>query len=38
MNNPRGVFQIEEVLEKRLSQDSVDIIALEKEIELRRTI
>lgn len=38
MNNLRCVFQIEEVLEKRLSQDSVDVIALEKAIEIRRTI
>jgi metal-dependent HD superfamily phosphatase/phosphodiesterase len=42
MNNPAGVFQIEEVLEKKLEtsgiQDLVDVIALEKGVKLRRTI
>jgi metal-dependent HD superfamily phosphatase/phosphodiesterase len=42
MNNPAGVFQIEEVLEKKVKtsgiQDLVNIIALEKGIEIRRTI
>jgi metal-dependent HD superfamily phosphatase/phosphodiesterase len=42
MNNPAGVFQIEEVLEKKLEtsgiEDLVDVIALEKGIEIRRTI
>lgn len=42
MNNPAGVFQIEEVLEKKMKtsgiQDLVDVIALEKGIEIRRTI
>jgi metal-dependent HD superfamily phosphatase/phosphodiesterase len=41
MNNPAGVFQIEEVLEKKYQtsglQDLVDIIALEKGIEIRRS-
>ncbi|MCJ7614762.1 phosphohydrolase, partial [Candidatus Bathyarchaeota archaeon] len=41
MNNPAGVFQIEEVLERKLKtsgiQDLVDIIALEKGIQIRRT-
>jgi len=40
MNNPAGVFQIEEVMEKKLQtsgiQDLVDIIALEKGIQIRR--
>jgi metal-dependent HD superfamily phosphatase/phosphodiesterase len=42
MNNPAGVFQIEEVLEKKVEtsgiQELVDIIALEKGVEIRRTI
>ena len=41
MNNPAGVFQIEEVLEKKLNTsgiaDLVDIIALEKGIQIRRS-
>jgi len=41
MNNPAGVFQIEEVLERKLKtsgiQDLVDIIALDKGIQIRRT-
>jgi len=41
MNNPAGVFQIEEVLEKKLKtsgiQDFVDVIALEKGIQIRRS-
>jgi len=40
MNNPAGVFQIEEVLEKKLKtsgiQDLVDVIAVEKGIQIRR--
>lgn len=42
MSNPAGVFQIEEVLEKKLNtsgiQDLVDVIALDKGIEIRRTV
>jgi len=42
MNNPAGVFQIEEVLEKKLLtsgiQDLVDIIALENGIQIKRSI
>jgi len=41
MNNPAGVFQIEEVLERKLKtsgiQDFVDVIALEKGIQIRRS-
>ncbi len=41
MNNPAGVFQIEEVLEKKLKtsgiQDLVDVIAVEKGVQIRRT-
>ena len=41
MNNPAGVFQIEEVLEKKLKtsgiQDLVDIIALENGVQIRRS-
>jgi len=41
MNNPAGVFQIEEVLEKKLKtssiQDLVNVIALEKGIQIRRS-
>jgi metal-dependent HD superfamily phosphatase/phosphodiesterase len=41
MNNPAGVFQIEEVLEKKYKtsglEDLVDIIALEKGVEIRRS-
>ena len=41
MNNPAGVFQIEEVLDRKLKtsgiQDLVDVIALEKGIQIRRT-
>jgi metal-dependent HD superfamily phosphatase/phosphodiesterase len=41
MNNPAGVFQIEEVLEKKLNTsgiaDLVDIIALEKGVQIRRS-
>ena len=41
MNNPAGVFQIEEVLDKKLKtsgiQDLVDVIALEKGIQIRRS-
>jgi metal-dependent HD superfamily phosphatase/phosphodiesterase len=40
MNNPAGVFQIEEVLEKKLEtsgiQDLVDVIAVEKGVQIRR--
>jgi metal-dependent HD superfamily phosphatase/phosphodiesterase len=40
MNNPAGVFQIEEVLEKKLQTsgitDLVDVIALEKGVQIRR--
>ena len=40
MNNPAGVFQIEEVLEKKLEtsgiQDLVDVIALERGVQIRR--
>nr|AHM02023.1 metal dependent phosphohydrolase [uncultured miscellaneous Crenarchaeota group] len=41
MDNPAGVFQIEEVLERKLKtsgiQDLVDVIALERGIQIRRT-
>ncbi|MCW4015718.1 MAG: phosphohydrolase [Candidatus Bathyarchaeota archaeon] len=41
MNNPAGVFQIEEVLEKKIQtsgiQHLVDVIALEKGIQIRRS-
>lgn len=41
MNNPAGVFQIEEVLEKKLEtsgiKDLVEVIALEKGIQIRRS-
>ena len=41
MNNPAGVFQIEEVLEKKLEtsgiEDLVDVIALDKGIQIRRS-
>jgi metal-dependent HD superfamily phosphatase/phosphodiesterase len=41
MDNPAGVFQIEEVLERKLKtsgiQDLVDVIAVEKGIQIRRT-
>jgi len=41
MTNPAGVFQIEEVMEKKVQtsgiQDLVDIIALEKGIQIRRS-
>jgi len=41
MNNPAGVFQVEEVLERKLKtsgiQDLVDVIALEKGIQIRRS-
>ena len=40
MDNPAGVFQIEEVLEKKLEssgiQDLVDVIALERGVQIRR--
>ena len=40
MNNPAGVFQIEEVLEKKLKtsgiENLVDVIALEKGVQIRR--
>jgi len=40
MNNPAGVFQIEEVLEKKLEtsgiQDLVEVVALEKGVQIRR--
>jgi metal-dependent HD superfamily phosphatase/phosphodiesterase len=40
MDNPAGVFQIEEVLEKKLEtsgiQDLVEVIALEKGVQIRR--
>ncbi|MEJ2241532.1 MAG: phosphohydrolase, partial [Candidatus Bathyarchaeota archaeon] len=40
MNNPAGVFQIEEVLEKKLATSGignfVDVIALEKGVQIRR--
>ncbi len=42
MDNPAGVFQIEEVLEKKIQtsgiEDLVEVIALEKGIEIRRTV
>jgi len=41
MNNPAGVFQVEEVLERKLKtsgiQDFVDVVALEKGIQIRRS-
>jgi len=41
MTNPAGVFQIEEVLERKIRtsgiQDLVEVIALEKGIQIRRT-
>ena len=41
MTNPAGVFQIEEVLERKIKtsgiQDLVEVIALEKGIQIRRT-
>ena len=41
MDNPAGVFQIEEVMERKLKtsgiQDLVDIIAVEKGIQIQRT-
>ena len=41
MNNPAGVFQIEEVLEKKLKtsgiEDLVEVIALEKGVQIRRS-
>ena len=41
MSNPAGIFQIEEVLEKKLNTsgitDLVDVIALEKGIQIRRS-
>ena len=41
MNNPAGVFQIEEVLERKLKtsgiQDLVDVIAVEKGVQIRRS-
>ena len=41
MNNPAGLFQIEEVLEKKIQtsgiQHLVDVIALEKGIQIRRS-
>ncbi|PVX23647.1 MAG: phosphohydrolase [Candidatus Bathyarchaeum sp.] len=41
MNNPAGVFQIEEVLDKKIQtsgiQDLVEVIALEKGIQIRRS-
>jgi len=40
MDNPAGVFQIEQVLERKIKtsgiQDSVEVIALEKGIEIKR--
>ncbi len=42
MNNPAGVFQIEEVLEKKIRtsgiEKHVEVIALEKGVEIKRTI
>ena len=42
MNNPAGVFQIEEVLEKKIRtsgiEEHVEVIALEKGIEIKRTM
>jgi metal-dependent HD superfamily phosphatase/phosphodiesterase len=42
MKNPAGVFQIEEVLEKKLDtlgiQELVDVITLENGVEIRRTV
>ena len=42
MNNPAGVFQIEQVLERKLKTsgiaDLVDVIALEKGVQIRRKI
>jgi metal-dependent HD superfamily phosphatase/phosphodiesterase len=41
MNNPAGVFQVEEVLEKKLQtsgiQHLVDVVALDRGIEIRRS-
>ena len=41
MTNPAGVFQIEEVLERKIRtsgiQDLVEVIALEKGVQIRRT-
>lgn len=41
MDNPAGVFQIEQVLERKIKtsgiQDLVEVIALEKGVEIRRT-
>ena len=41
MDNPAGVFQIEQVLERKMKtsgiQDLVEVIALEKGVEIRRT-
>ena len=41
MNNPAGVFQIEEVMEKKIQTSGihhlVDVIALEKGIQIRRS-
>jgi len=41
MDNPAGVFQIEQVLERKIRtsgiQDLVEVIALEKGVEIRRT-
>jgi metal-dependent HD superfamily phosphatase/phosphodiesterase len=41
MNNPAGVFQIEEVLEKKIQtsgiQHLIEVIALEKGVQIRRS-
>jgi metal-dependent HD superfamily phosphatase/phosphodiesterase len=41
MDNPAGVFQIEQMLEKKIKasgiQDLFEVIALEEAIEIRRT-
>jgi len=42
MDNPAGVFQIEQVLERKIRtsgiQDLVEVIALEKGVQIRRTV
>jgi hypothetical protein len=41
MNNPAGIFQIEEVMEKKIQTSGIDhlveVIALEKGVEIRRS-
>jgi metal-dependent HD superfamily phosphatase/phosphodiesterase len=42
MTNPAGVFQIEQVLERKIKtsgiQDLVEVIALEKGVKIERTV